>query len=479
MPDSEFKLFESPRELEVRLNTYFGRMFAEYPASNAREIIRLTPQGHTPPDSPRELELKINRMLEALDVLSGEGTLPRVTLDPRDSLAAGGVTRGNVRVLRELADVISGDGPPPDPDPDPEPDADPIITSLNPSGTYAAGAALGGTLTANEPVTWSVIGPNADLVTSLNPTTGVWSGQVPEEEPAPITLAALGGTFSLAEDAAANAVAGALTGKTADSTLSLTDDAGGRVALSGTNVVRGATALNYEDFTSHSFTVRETLAGATNSPRDTVRTLNVTDVSEGGGSVLPYTDDFESNPATPLVSRPPLEYIGPAGYARVENGALYNNAWQDGVDAAALVLDTGMTAGYAMEWIVDNNLDNGLWYAVIRFVDMDNFVSLRLPYQYAAGLQLNYNNAGAGITYAANLGAPARGLHTWRIELTEVGANFRVAVFMDGVRQLVDDWMQYAELPISGYSQGTRAGLLVGTGSTVLQLARSITFEEL
>lgn len=94
-----------------------------------------------------------------------------------------------------------------------------------------------------------------------------------------VALAALGGSFSLPEDALANAVAGTLTGKTAGSTLSLTNDAGGRVALSGTNIVRGATALDYETATSHNFTVRETHADAS-APRDTVLTLSVTDVAE-------------------------------------------------------------------------------------------------------------------------------------------------------------------------------------------------------
>lgn len=94
----------------------------------------------------------------------------------------------------------------------------------------------------------------------------------------PATLAALSGTFTLAEDASAGTVAGALSGKTVGSTLSLADDAGGRVALSGSNVVRGATALDYDTATSHAFTVRETLAGATNTPRDTVLSLAVTNV---------------------------------------------------------------------------------------------------------------------------------------------------------------------------------------------------------
>jgi hypothetical protein len=94
------------------------------------------------------------------------------------------------------------------------------------------------------------------------------------------TLSALSGTFSLPESANAGDIAGALSGKTSGSTLSLTDDAGGRVALSGGNVVRGATALDWETATSHSFTVRETLAGATNTPRDTVLSLGVSNATE-------------------------------------------------------------------------------------------------------------------------------------------------------------------------------------------------------
>lgn len=97
-------------------------------------------------------------------------------------------------------------------------------------------------------------------------------------------LSTLTGTFSLPEDAIAGDVAGPLVGYTAGSTLSLVDDAAGHVALSGTNVVRGAAALDYETATSHSFTVRETLSGATNTPRDTVLTMTVTNVIETGNA---------------------------------------------------------------------------------------------------------------------------------------------------------------------------------------------------
>lgn len=94
---------------------------------------------------------------------------------------------------------------------------------------------------------------------------------------------------AIAENSAAGTVVGAVQGKTAGSTLSLTDSAGSRFALSGANLVAGATATDYETATSHSVTLRETLAGATNSPRDTVLSVIVTDVSEGGGfSFTPF-----------------------------------------------------------------------------------------------------------------------------------------------------------------------------------------------
>ncbi|MEO6093652.1 MAG: hypothetical protein ABIT04_04250 [Novosphingobium sp.] len=93
-------------------------------------------------------------------------------------------------------------------------------------------------------------------------------------------LNALAGSFTLAEDAGAGALAGALTGTTASSALSLFDNAGGRVALSGSTIIRGVTALDYETATSHSFIVRETLSGYANSPNDTALTLNVTNVFE-------------------------------------------------------------------------------------------------------------------------------------------------------------------------------------------------------
>lgn len=95
------------------------------------------------------------------------------------------------------------------------------------------------------------------------------------------SLAALGlSVTSITENSAAATVVGAISGKTAGSTLSLVDTAGSRFALSGTNIVAGATATNFESATSHTIIVRETLAGAFNSPRDTSITINVINAFE-------------------------------------------------------------------------------------------------------------------------------------------------------------------------------------------------------
>lgn len=73
----------------------------------------------------------------------------------------------------------------------------PTITSMNPSGTFTEGDPVGGTLTANETVTWSKTGVDAALVT-LDAGTGVW------------TLPSTVGNYSfsfIATDAALNASA--------------------------------------------------------------------------------------------------------------------------------------------------------------------------------------------------------------------------------------------------------------------------------
>jgi lysophospholipase L1-like esterase len=85
---------------------------------------------------------------------------------------------------------------------------------------------------------------------------------------------------SAAEDVAPGAVISAVLGATGGSTLALVDDGGGRFALSGDTLLAGMVALDRETATSHAITLRETLAGHANSPRDTVLTIEVLNVFE-------------------------------------------------------------------------------------------------------------------------------------------------------------------------------------------------------
>lgn len=87
-------------------------------------------------------------------------------------------------------------------------------------------------------------------------------------------------TPSIAENTAAGVTISGIVGQTAGSMLALVDDAGGRFALSGASLVAGPVVTDYESAPSHAITIRETLAGAANSPRDSVLTLAVTDVPE-------------------------------------------------------------------------------------------------------------------------------------------------------------------------------------------------------
>ncbi len=93
---------------------------------------------------------------------------------------------------------------------------------------------------------------------------------------APLTLS----TDSLAEGAAPGSFIGTLQNRTPGSTLTLFDNAGGRIALSGANLIAGLVATDFEAAATHEVVVRETLAGAVNSPRDTVLVIGVVNVDE-------------------------------------------------------------------------------------------------------------------------------------------------------------------------------------------------------
>lgn len=103
---------------------------------------------------------------------------------------------------------------------------------------------------------------------------------------------------TVAEDASVGAVVGAvLNAKASGSTLSLADDAGGLFAVDGTDI-EVAGALDYETATSHNITIRETNAGYSNSPRDTVVSITVTNVLEVTLGALNLDDLTHANSAT-------------------------------------------------------------------------------------------------------------------------------------------------------------------------------------
>ena len=108
---------------------------------------------------------------------------------------------------------------------------------------------------------------------------------------AEVALSALSlSNAQIAEDAPPGIVVGNLTGVTNGSALILTDDAAGRLALAGTQIVTGLTELDYETATAHDITVRETLAGALNSPRYTTLTITVNDVAEAPPAIFSIVD---------------------------------------------------------------------------------------------------------------------------------------------------------------------------------------------
>lgn len=119
----------------------------------------------------------------------------------------------------------------------------PTITSANPSGSYAEMVPIGGTLTANEGVTWSKSGTDASRVT-LNAATGAWTLEATDYE---LGLRSYAWTFT-ATDGAGNArdqiVAIAITDidDTAPTLSSPTDAASGSTGATlsvATNEVNG------------------------------------------------------------------------------------------------------------------------------------------------------------------------------------------------------------------------------------------------
>ena len=139
-----------------------------------------------------------------------------------------------------------------------------------------------------------------------------------------ITLGALSLSAStLAENSAEGTAIGTIVGQTGGSTITMTDTAGGRFKLVGTAVQAGATATDYETATSHNITLRETLTGATNTPRDTVLAIAVSDVAEGAPAAT-IDMNFAANTITGAASFAAVLTCTRAstGYARTVAGTL-------------------------------------------------------------------------------------------------------------------------------------------------------------
>lgn len=146
----------------------------------------------------------------------------------------------------------------------------------------------GGTIILTETLADSANSPKDNILT-LNVTA--------QPSLSALSLAA----SSIAENTAQDSVISGIVGQTEGSSLSLTDDSGGRFALSGTNLVAGATGTDYEAAPSHNITIREILANSPNSPRDTVLTVTVTNIAEAATlgdlalSITELTEDAAIN----------------------------------------------------------------------------------------------------------------------------------------------------------------------------------------
>lgn len=111
--------------------------------------------------------------------------------------------------------------------------------------------------------------------------------------------------LSINEGSISDRSIGTIVGKTSGSTLVLVDDAGGRVVLSGIDILTGLVPIDYEEASSLSITIRETKLNAVNSPKDTVITLSVNNVFEN-----PSLGDITLSSNTVPENSPPGTIIG-------------------------------------------------------------------------------------------------------------------------------------------------------------------------
>jgi hypothetical protein len=122
----------------------------------------------------------------------------------------------------------------------------------------------------------------------------MWRGKKPPSDPAPPTLGALSlNTAAIATGSVEDTLVGTILGLTGGSTVTLQDDAGDRFKIVGNQVFAGSVATDYDIDTSHDITIRETLTGATNTPRDTV--ISITVLDNAGAIAIALTSGITDN----------------------------------------------------------------------------------------------------------------------------------------------------------------------------------------
>jgi hypothetical protein len=167
-------------------------------------------------------------------------------------------------------------------------------------------------------------------------------------------------------------VVGALQDTAVGSTLSMIDTAGGRFKLSGSNVVAGATATDFDTLTSHNITVRETLADSSNSPRDSVIAITVLD---DAAATLLLTHDSVSREVSPEFT---FDYslainTGDVINLEIDSNIDFSTATQhdytalsDGLDAVTVDFPSiTLTAG---TWYARANVNGGAWSNTVTFI---------------------------------------------------------------------------------------------------------------
>jgi hypothetical protein len=150
------------------------------------------------------------------------------------------------------------------------------------------------------------------------------------------------------ENSVAGTTVGTLSGMTTGSTLSIVDTASARFAIDGNDIEAGVVATDHSAATSHSITVRETLAGSPNSPKDTVFTITVNNVAPVLSS-LSVTPN-ESDPTEATISVDTTDGDGTIYFVVVPTAATAPNAAQivagtDGSGTAATWDDSVAVVG--------------------------------------------------------------------------------------------------------------------------------------